>query len=302
VRVDTDLVAPDGRVWMRLTGWDDWRFYWPARFRDHFRMPDRVFVGEPLTLGGEDPSESQAVWLEPPADFGKPIWRDVLEAIDLGPEERAACRARPGPEGRATLRLWGRVAAKEAVRRLWAAQGKPPMYPADLAIAPDDQGRPWVRSCLEPDRNDLPAVSIAHTTGVAVALAAADPDARLGIDVEPISDRSPEFERIAFDAGERAWLDRVMMGDPGVSRAEWIARFWGAKESVAKASGQGLLGGPSAVTIVEASATTGVVAVVLGAELAATCPELGDRPVRAVTARRGAFVWAWTLTRAERKD
>jgi phosphopantetheinyl transferase (holo-ACP synthase) len=306
VRVDADFIAPDGRVWMRLSGYDGWRFHWPARYRDLCRMPDRAFVGEPLPLEQaptEPQPQPQAVWLQPPADFGKPVWRDVLEWLNLGPEERADCRAMPGPESRATLRLWGRVAAKEAVRRIWAAQGKP-FYPADLRIVPDARGRPRVRSLLDPGRADLPAVSIAHTEGVAVALASPDPDARLGIDVEPIVDRSPEFESLAFGAAERAWLDRLAgTGTETGSKArrdEWIGRFWCAKEAVAKATGLGLVGGPGSVSIVAADASTGTVAVALGPELAAACPELGERPMRAITARRGEYVWAWTL--AERMN
>ena len=300
VRVDADIVAPDGRVWMRLTGWEDWRFYWPGRYRDHMRMPDRVHVSVPLPLPGA-PAGVAAVWLEPPSDFGKPVWGNVLEAIDLAPEERAECRPLTGPESRATLRLWGRVAAKEAVRTIWAAEGKPPVYPADLRIESDAHGRPWVRSLLEPERTDLPAVSIAHTAGVAVALAASDPDTRVGIDVEPIADRSPDFEGLAFNAGERAWLDRLAPTDPAAGpdshacRAEWVARFWCAKEAVAKSTGLGLKGGPGAVTVVAAEVTTGDVAVTLGPELAAECPDMAGHPLRAKTARHGDHVWAWTL-------
>jgi phosphopantetheinyl transferase (holo-ACP synthase) len=297
VRVDADIIAPDGRVWMRLTGWDDWRFYWPGRYRDHLRMPDRVCVSEPLPLPlpSTDASRSvEAVWLEPPSDFGKPVWRDVLEALDLGPEERAACQALGGPEARATLRLWGRVAAKDAVRRIWAGQGKPPVYPADLAIEPDGSGRPWIRSLLEPERTDLPAISIAHTTGVAVAIASADPGARLGIDVEPIAQRSTDFQRLALGEAERACLEHLAP-DPGARRAEWIARLWCAKEAVAKATGLGLVAGPASVAIVRADITTGEVAVMLGPDLGAHCPDLDGHPIRAVTARRGEYVWAWTL-------
>jgi phosphopantetheinyl transferase len=167
-----------------------------------------------------------------------------------------------------------------------------------LRIEPDERGRPWVRSLIEPDRTDLPAVSIAHTKGVAVAIAAPDPDARVGIDVEPITERSPDFERLAFAAGERAWLDRL--ADPGPGRAEWVARLWCAKEAVAKATGLGLVGGPGSVSVVGVEAAGGAVAVALGPELAAACPDLGDHRLRAVTQRRGEYVWAWTL--AERID
>ena len=78
---------------MRIRDWDDWRFHWPGRYRDVFRQPQDFFVGEELPL--DDPAEpavrrTPAVWLEPPADMGRPVWRDVLEQTQLGPAERAA--------------------------------------------------------------------------------------------------------------------------------------------------------------------------------------------------------------------
>ncbi|MBV8267909.1 MAG: acyltransferase domain-containing protein [Planctomycetaceae bacterium] len=301
VLADADLVGPDGRLWMRITGWEDWRFYWPSRYRDQFRQPDRVFVGEPLFVPGAGPevaSTVRAVWLAPPADMGRPVWRDVLEWVQLGPEERAACRALPGPEARRTLRLWGRIAAKEAARRLWADRGGPPVFPADLAIEPDPRGRPRLRSLLEPDRDDLPAVSIAHAEGVAVALAALDPAARVGVDVEPVIDRSPGFEAVAFREDERAQLDRL--ADAGHDREEWVARFWCAREAVAKATGLGMLAGPLSAAIVGVDPRTGEIAVVPGPELLAVAPDWENIPVRAVTARRGDFVWAWTLGEGSR--
>ena len=48
VSVDAELVRPDGRVWMQIRDWQDWRFYWPARYRDVFRAPDTILLGEEL--------------------------------------------------------------------------------------------------------------------------------------------------------------------------------------------------------------------------------------------------------------
>jgi phosphopantetheinyl transferase len=289
VRVDAEIVRPDGRVWMRIENWEDWRFYWPARYRDQFRQPDRVFLGEPLDCrqtSGSAPT-LQAVWLEPPADMGKPVWRDVLEWVQLGPEERAAFRALRGSEARLTLRLWGRIAAKEAARRLWAEQGEPPVYPADLAIEPDSRGRPRLRSLLDPARDDLPAISIAHTEGVALAIAALDPKKRVGIDVERVSG----FEEPEFSEGERDLLARMDVP----ARAEWAARFWCAREAVAKASGKVMAGVPRDLKVVAADLVTGELAVAPGPDLAAAWPEADGRSIRAWTARRGEYVWAWTV-------
>ncbi|HWE36300.1 MAG TPA: beta-ketoacyl synthase N-terminal-like domain-containing protein, partial [Isosphaeraceae bacterium] len=289
VAVDAEILRPDGRVWMRLTDWEDWRFYWPPRYRDVFRSPENVLVGEPLDLAGE--GGAVAVWLEPPADMGRPVWRDVLEQIQLSPEERAGCLKPTGHDGRRTLRLWGRIAAKEAARRLWSAAGGSPIFPADLTIEPDAKGRPVLRSRARPDEA-MPAVSIAHTAGVAVAIAAHDPAARVGIDVEKVVDRAATFEAMAFSPRERALLDRLPRG----ARAEWIARFWTAKEAAAKATGLALIAGPSSVEVVAAD-EEGRIGVVLRDELATSCLDLAE-PLHVRTDRRGEYVWAWTLAGA----
>ena len=143
VRVDADIVRPDGRVWMRIGDWEDWRFHWPSRYRDVFRAPDTIFVGEELPLPGIAATEACAVWLAPPGDMARPVWRDVLEWTQLGPEERSACLGLGASETRRTHRLWGRVAAKEAARRIWRAAGHPARYP----------GRPGHR--IRPGRTTL---------------------------------------------------------------------------------------------------------------------------------------------------
>ena len=74
--------------------------------------------------------------------MGRPVWRDVLEQIQLGPAERAALLGSVTNERRRRHKLWGRIAAKEAARRLWHAAGKPPVYPADLAIRPTSTAGP----------------------------------------------------------------------------------------------------------------------------------------------------------------
>lgn len=290
VTTDAEILRPDGRVWMRLNDWEDWRFYWPARYRDVHRQPDRVLLGEPIDLGG-GPSGAVAVWLEPPLDMGRPVWRDVLEQVQLSPQERAGCLRPTGPERRRTLRLWGRIAAKEAARRLWLAEGRSPVYPADLTIEPDSRGRPLLRSRIETDRCDLPVVSIAHTEDVAVAIASRDPAARVGIDVERVVPRGSSFEAIAFTEGERALLDRIGEND----RDEWIARLWCAREAAAKATGLGMVAGPRSVEAVGADPISGFVEARLGPELAAACPDWGEVTLRVRTSRREEYALAWLV-------
>jgi phosphopantetheinyl transferase (holo-ACP synthase) len=257
IRVHAEFIRPDGTVWMRINDWEDWRFHWPGRYRDSFRQPRDHMVGEELPLDGQM-TNVKAVWLEPPADMGRPVWRDVLEYTQLGPDERAAYLATAGPDPRRSQRLWGRIAAKEAARRLWQAAGDPPVYPADLAIVADEHGRP----CLT------------------------------RVDGSSRVDRDPGFLSVAFTPGERTLIDQV----PEPSRAEWIARFWCAKEAAAKASGLGLAGGPGSAEVVGFDAESGAVDVRLAAELAAMWSrEIGANPVRVHSLRRGRHVWAWTI-------
>jgi acyl transferase domain-containing protein/phosphopantetheinyl transferase (holo-ACP synthase) len=294
VRVSADIIRPDGTVWMRIRDWEDWRFHWPGCYRDGFRQPRDYFVGEelPLTEAARgQASQACALWLEPPADMGRPVWRDVLEHTQLGPLERSELLARVTNEQRRTHCLWGRIAAKEAARRLWQAEGRPATYPADLAVVADDRGRPRLTHVGQPENVILPGISIAHCEGVAVALASVDPAARPGIDVEAIVDRPESFEASAFTLQEQSLLGRV----PASRRTEWIARFWCAKEAAAKSAGTGLHLGAASAEIGLADLESGVLQVKLAPPLAAECPDSFVNPIRVITARRGDYAWAWTL-------
>ncbi len=266
LRVEAEIVRPDGSVWMRIRDWEDWRFHWPGRYRDVMRQPRDFWLGEELELRRPDNGAilARAVWLLPPADMGRPVWRDVLEQIQLGPAERAALIGSVHNERRRSHKLWGRIAAKEALRRLWDADGKPPTYPADLTIKTDGRGRPALFSLADGADSAVAAVSIAHSDGIAVAIAAADPRALVGIDVEHIVERPEGFEATAFSPGEQQLLDRW----PPASRNEWIARFWCAKGAAAKASGLAASAGPRDCQITQVEDDTGIMRVRLGPTLA----------------------------------
>jgi phosphopantetheinyl transferase len=282
---------------MRLRDWEDWRFHWPSRYRDVFRQPREIFVGEELPL--DDASRrAKAVWLAPPVDMARPIWRDVLEQTQLEPAERAAHLAEGGVEWLRAHRLWGRIAAKEAARRLWQAQGRPASYPADLAIVGEETGQPRLLRADQPEDDALPAISIAHAEGLAVAIAAGDPAGPVGIGVEAITDRTDEFDASAWSLGERALLTRWS----GPDHDEWLARLWSAKQAAARAAGVER----AATEVIHADEATGVVHVRLascgtgilpvidhGLEGRATIDPI--KPLRVVSARRGDHAWAWTL-------
>jgi len=287
VRVDAEIVRPDGQVWMRIGDWEDWRFHWPSQYRDVFRASDAIFVGEELPLPGIPVAEACAVWLAPPGDMARPVWRDVLEWTQLGPEERSGCVALGGTEVRRTQRLWGRIAAKEAARRIWQAMGEHACHPADLAVGYGSNGRPLLLDRARPEDRSQPAISIAHAEGLTIALAARDAGSRAGIDVEPVFQFPEQPDTSDFSAGELALLATWS----GPSRREWMARLVAARQAAAKAVGIGPGGATDRPEVRTVDAQNGTMAV----EVRCSASGLTGESLRVQTARRGEHVWAWTL-------
>ena len=204
VRIDADLVRPDESVWVQITGWEDWRFYWPDRFRDVMRTrhaPRRRAVAAGGARRPRPGRLARAAGRLRPARLG-----DVLEWIELDPAECAANRARGETEPGLTLRIWGRIAAKEAARRLREAQGVSPVYPADLVIESDAHGRPVLRAGRPAWRNVAGDLDRPHR-GRGRGPGGARSRARIGVDVERVRPLGAEFERRALLDPERRWLD-----------------------------------------------------------------------------------------------
>ena len=224
VKVDAEIVRPDGRVWYRLEGWEDWRFYWPERYRDVFRQPKTVLLGEQIQYPAI-PADGVLVWLEPPADMGKPVWNDVLEWVHLCPRERADFTS----NSRSKEDLFARIAAKEAARRLWLRRGDDPVYPADLDVLPEHEGRRHV-STLQASEKTL--VAFAKGDGLAIAIASTRDDANIGVAISP---RSDDVSLDALSDAERVILSGFVLG--AVDTAEWWARIAVAKMAVRQSVG-----------------------------------------------------------------
>jgi phosphopantetheine--protein transferase-like protein len=210
----------------------------------------------------------------------------VLAHLVLGRREREAWRVMSAVPKRRREWLLGRAVAKDAVRRLVHQRFGLRLAPADIEIATDDRGRPQVRGAWTAALGVTPAVSISHSHGVAVALAALEPDRLIGIDIESVSRRRPGFEKVAFTAREREIVDALAEDQ----RLEWYLRLWCAKEAAGKALGRGLADGLHAFEVKAAEMGAGAVRLELGAALRAQVPELGDRDILTYTAREGDFV------------
>jgi phosphopantetheinyl transferase len=154
----------------------------------------------------------------------------VIAALVLGKEERAIWRTSKMPETRRLEWLFGRIAAKDAVREQLRRRHALDVCPADIEILPDANGRPVVH-CRIAGRGRMPIVSISHVAGDAIAIAG-DGEALsgIGVDLERRGRMTPDIERVAFSPKEREMLR--LLGD--TQRQGWSTRLWCAKEAFSK--------------------------------------------------------------------
>lgn len=209
------------RPYVTITGWRNVRLDLDHRFWAVLRSP------QTSTLASHREDGVMQV------DLGEiPVTsNEHLAHRYLGAEERRAFAAL-GPRRRRDW-LAGRIAAKDAVRALLWEHGHGPLFPVEVEVTNDDQGRPLVAV----GGSDLDVrVSIAHSRGVAVARA--EIGRTPGVDIEAVEPRTADFETMTLDEQEAGLL-------PASDRDEWLTRLWCAKEAVAKARGTGLQGAPT---------------------------------------------------------
>lgn len=253
--VRADLELCDGeRVHARVTGWEDWRFQTGGGMFEVMRQPGAVLLARAEPEGYV--IVSNPGWSSASLEFLARRFLNLQEIGAVGGVREAQRR---------TEWLLGRIAAKDALRRLVLEAGEGPLFPVEITLEADAAGRPVARG---PYARDL-RVSLAHKGPLAVAIAAEGTDP--GIDVEKIEPRGDGFVELTLAPSERALL-------PEGARDEWLTRFWAAKEAAGKARGTGLSGNPKSV----------VIEGVEGERV-----RIGDRVVE--TRRRGEHVIAWTV-------
>ena len=209
-------LSVDGRVVTRIWGWQDWRFQTDERLWQVMRRPESNL----LSTRTRDGYFTYAL------DERSARSHDYLTRRYLNARERAVIDGLP--EARRSEWLSGRIAAKDAVRQLLFAHGHEAVYPAELTILADEQGRPVVETAFEPS----PYVSIAHKGARAVALAQLN--SAPGIDIEIPGE-------VDLQALTRLFAPAELAAVPAVDE-EWVTRMWSAREAAGKSRGDGLAG------------------------------------------------------------
>ena len=231
------------------------------------------------------------MWIEPPADMGRPVWRDVLEQTQLGPLERAAFLSDAGTDRRRSHHLWGRIAAKEAARRIWRSAGLPhdvsrrpgsrrrrprpapfdPRGPTRRSIHAGylDRPRRWSRRRAWPPTPRTPPPESTSSPSSIVPMAS------------KIRPSQPEND---FSCVEGSALT-AQNGSHGSCAA---------KGAAAKASGIRLAAGRAGAEVIEADFDSGVIHVRLAPEISRNEANMPN-PIRVISRRRAKYAWAWTL-------
>ncbi|MGI5134179.1 beta-ketoacyl synthase N-terminal-like domain-containing protein [Streptomyces sp. CA-106110] len=280
-------LSVDGTVWAELTGWQDRRFDNDPKTRPVERFPERNTLSETRPGGW-------SLLYERWPDLAS---RELIMRNFLAGTERTRY-AEHAPRGR---RQWllGRIAVKDAVRQWLWDHGEGPVFPAEIRVHNDEAGRPYVTGVH--GRNLPPLdVSLAHRAEAAVAIVRPHtPRTRPGIDIEEVTDRTPEALASALGVDE-ARLLREMCAATGDPEALWFTRFWTAKEAVAKAEGTGFGGRPRDFAVLEATPAGDrlVVAGRLERAYAVRCAPAANPP----GLPRRDYVVAWTTGHAHEKE
>lgn len=127
--------------------------------------------------------------------------------------------------------LISRIAIKDAIRTYIEEKYGKQSFPIEIFIDHNENGKPFAAGLDE--LNGL-EISLSHKGNESVAIVSDKP---VGIDIESIEERTPDFMDISFTKKEQELIKDK-------DQAEWSTRLWTAKEAYGKMLGTGLQGNP----------------------------------------------------------
>ena len=280
---DITVSGGNGRVVMSISGWEELCERVNPEYRDLVMQPATSFITQKLGwdfIGNPSTDVATAYVTDVPYPlFEKTdeIWLKTFAHIVLCNQERRQFADKTGSASRRTEWLFGRIAAKEAVRRYLKDFHQARWSYADVEIMADDKGKPYALGDWQEYLHSEIDIAIAHTAQFIVAIAAAN--ARVGVDVESASrNLSEEFAAGVFLPEE------LELAAQSATAAQAIIRFWCAKEAVSKALGTGIRYSPKEMNVVSYQADSGALAVRLNGEWEKAFPQFKGRDIN-VTVR-----------------
>jgi acyl transferase domain-containing protein len=149
LRADFDVLLPDGRVWFRVTGWEDWRLYWPQRLFDYAygRFAEFQFAGLPVASSELEAAGIDCMLLPPLAQYERdPLLDESWSFVLFSRRELAHFRAlAPHKQYESLVTA---TTTKDAARAQVMRKSGRRVFPADVEIESEglrfasNQGRP----------------------------------------------------------------------------------------------------------------------------------------------------------------
>ena len=257
---DISVTDGNGKLLIEIFGWEELTERVPGEYRELILQPAMSFLSESLgaeLLGNPATDFSSAVLTDVPYaifERNEELWLKTLSHVILDASERREFAEMTGSTSRRTEWLFGRVAAKESVRRFLKDYYQARWSDADIRIWADDSGKPHALGAWNDFLSTKLDIAIAHTAQFVVAIVAAN--ARVGIDVESVSrDLSEEFASGVFTPEE------LELAAQAANASQAVIKFWCAKEAVSKALGTGIRYSPKEMVVTGFMADTGIVRV-----------------------------------------
>ncbi len=259
-----DIIVSDGngKELISISGWEELTERVPREYREFIMQPAMGFLTSPVpdgVLGDPDTDISSAFVTDVPYalfERNEELWLKTLSCIVLSGSERRDFAEMTGSASRRTEWLFGRIAAKEAVRRFLKDFYQARWSDADIKIWADDLGKPHALGAWSEFLSAKLDIAIAHTSQFIVAVASAN--AKVGVDVESTQrNLSEEFITGVFVPEE------LELAAQSVNSSQALIKFWCAKEAVSKALGTGIRYSPKEMTVVDYQEDAGVLSIML---------------------------------------
>jgi phosphopantetheine--protein transferase-like protein len=253
---DITVTDGNGKQFALLEGWEELIERIPRQYNDIVLQPANTYLSSAFTpdvLGSPSTDVSSAFVTDVPYQLferNEELWLRMISRIVLNASERKDFQTMTGSVSRRTEWLFGRIAAKEAVRRFLKDFSQARWASADVQIWADDSGKPHALGDWSAFLTARLDIAIAHTSQFVVAVAAAN--ARVGVDVESLSrNLSEEFAEGVFTH------DELETAASAANAAHTIIKFWCAKEAVSKALGTGIRYSPKELNVTSFQADSG---------------------------------------------
>ena len=257
---DIVVTGGDGNAVMEINGWEEITARVPQALCEMVLQPATKFLTEsisPEVLGSPETNVASAFITDVPYalfERNEEFWLKIMSHVVLDSLERKQFLEMKGSASRRTEWLYGRIAAKEAVRRYLKDFHQARWSYADVEIWPNAEGKPNAIGDWKQYLASQLDIAIAHTSQFVVAVAASN--YRVGCDVESVArDLSEEFTNGVFTPDEQELAARSS------SPAQAIIRFWCAKEAVSKTLGTGIRYSPREMVITGYDSETGRITV-----------------------------------------